>query len=247
MTFSEDVETAVSTILREPWNIRESSEVPSTESVTLKNGAVETQAAFLYADLAGSTELQKNYVLPFAAKAIRMYLAGASSIIRYFDGSVKSFDGDRIMGVFASETMCNDAAKAAFAISWMVGQVIQPKVEKRHLSNGTKTPWVPDHGIGIDSGRVFIARAGIRNSSGTKTHNDLIFTGRAPNVAAKLSALRGAERGPITITDTVHSRLFDEQKTYIGSSNRFWKSGDYPESVGPYSLKLHRTTYWRRP
>src|SRR5690606_40277978 len=100
MAFKDDVQERVETILNEEWKITTSKDVPSTNDVAHKNGAVRIEAAFLYADLAASTDLQKRYVDTFAAKAIRMYLGGASSIIRHFEGTIKSFDGDRVMGVF---------------------------------------------------------------------------------------------------------------------------------------------------
>ncbi|MGB6659152.1 MAG: hypothetical protein WBE90_08670, partial [Xanthobacteraceae bacterium] len=42
------------------------------------------------------------------------------------------------------------------------------------------------HCTGIDTSEVLVVRAGIRNN------NDLIWVGSAPNVTAKLSALREA-------------------------------------------------------
>lgn len=245
VTFEDDVRSRAKQVLNEAWSIRDGQVVPSTNDVAHKNGAVKLDATFLYADLAGSTALQKDYVDTFAAKAIRMYLGGASSIIRMFGGSIKSFDGDRVMGVFVGKSMRNDAVRAAFAIQWLVDQVINPLVKARHEANNT-TVYVPEHGVGIDSGSVFIARAGVRNKAGEHNHNDLIFVGRAPNVAAKLSSLRGDAKGPIIITHDVYRYLNEEQKKYQKSDSKVWSSGNV-EPVGPHSLTLYRTSYWRTP
>lgn len=245
MTFKEEVEERIGKILNEEWNIREGKSIPHTDDVPLKNGAVEIEAAFLYADLAGSTDLQKRYKATFAAKAIRMYLAGASTIIRHFEGDIKSFDGDRVMGVFAGGWKCNNAVKAAYMINWLVKESINPLVRERHEKNDTR-PWVAQHGVGIDVGPSFVARAGVRNASGETTHNDLIFTGRAPNVAAKLSALRGDQAGPIVITEDVFGRLDQKQKTYLNSDGSVWRAPTV-DKIGPYSLTLYRTDYWRTP
>lgn len=244
MALNDDLREQVKAILDEPWEEREGQVVPRTSDVTHKNGAVKLDATFLYADLAGSTQLQKSYKNTFAAKAIRMYLSGATTIIRKHGGSIKSFDGDRVMGVFVGSTMRNDAVKAAFAINWLVTQVINPLVKERHEKSGTSV-WVAEHGIGIDSGETFIARAGVRNKSGETNHNDLIFVGRAPNVAAKLSALRGTDAGPIVITHDVYSYLNEKQKNYLNGSSGVWREGS-KEDVGPHSLTLHRTDYWRK-
>jgi len=244
MTFRTELEERAKTILNDDWNARAGSAVPHTNDVALKNGAVKIEAAFLYADLAGSTALQKDYVLTFAAKALRMYLAGASSIIRHFEGNIKSFDGDRVMGVFMGDSKCNNAVKAAFAINWLVTQVIEPLVRARHEKNGT-TVWTPKHGVGIDVGEAFVVRAGVRNAAGETTHNDLTFTGRAPNVAAKLSALR-TFAGSVIITGDVFGRLNAGQKKHLKSEHAVW-DGPEKHDVGPYLMQLYDTGYWRSP
>lgn len=243
MSFSRDMESKMSEILNETWSIREGTVIPSTEDVALKNGAVRIEATFLYADLAGSTKLQKDYYDTFSAKAIKMYLAGASAIIREYGGQIRSFDGDRVMGVFTGKSKCNSAVLAAFAIQWLVTEVINPLVKQRHLNNNTAV-WQASHGIGIDVGETFVARAGVRNSSGETTHNDLIFTNRAPNIAAKLSALRGEEAGPITITEDVFNLLNVGQKKYEKTDQFIWCSSP-GQKIGPYTLNLYKTSYWR--
>lgn len=245
MTFEAELRERIVKILNEEWNTREGRSVPHTNDVALKNGAVEIEAAFLYADLAGSTALQKGYKPTFAAKAIRMYLAGASTIIRHFEGEIKSFDGDRVMGVFMGGWKRNNAVKAAYMINWLVRELINPLVKERHEKNGTN-PWGAQHGVGIDVGSSFVARAGVRNASGETTHNDLTFTGRAPNVAAKLSALRGGQAGPIVITEEVFNALEQAQKTYLKSDKDVWRSPTV-DDIGPYTLTLYRTDYWRTP
>lgn len=245
MGVSDEVRSRAETILNTDWNVRSGRVVPHTADVAMSNGAVEVDAAFLYADLAGSTALQKDYVPAFAAKAIRMYLGGASQIIRHFDGQIRSFDGDRVMGVFVGDSKRNNAVTAAFMISWLVHEVINPLVKARHEANNTNV-WVARHGVGIDVGITLVARAGVRNASGEQTHNDLIFTGRAPNIAAKLSALRDPNLGSILITQEVFDGLNPEQKKYQKSETKVW-SDAVTRTVGPYSLTLYHTSYWRHP
>lgn len=245
MSFEDDLQQRVADILNAPWDLRDGRVVPSTDDVKLRDGGVNMTATFLYADLANSTNLQKSYKATFAAKAMRMYLYGATSIIRKYGGSIRSFDGDRVMGVFAGDRMRNDAVRASYSIHWLVTQVIAPLVKDRHERNGT-TVWTPTHGIGVDTSETLIARAGIHNSNGETNHNDLIFAGRAPSVAAKLSALRGDNQGPITITHDVHRYLNDAQTHRLNGEKNIWSAGAV-RRVGPYSLTLHRSTYWRSP
>ena len=221
---------------------RDSADVPTTDSVVHKNGAVRIDATFLYADLAGSTQPQKDYVDTFAARAVRMYLGGASEIIRHFGGAIKSFDGDRVMGVFTGGRKRNNAVLAAFAINWLVQQVIAPQVRARHEANGT-TVWVPKHPIGIDSGETFVVRAGVRNKPNEHNHNDLVFIGRAPNVAAKLSAVRELDNG-IYITADVYRYLDPEQRKHLQREINPWQ-GPTNTAIGPHQLNMYRTSYWR--
>ena len=90
----------IDTILNTTWNIRDGQVVPKTEDVALSNGAVKLDAVFLYADLFHSTELQRKFRNTMVAKVVRAYLSSMSKLIKDHGGEVRSFDGDRVMGVF---------------------------------------------------------------------------------------------------------------------------------------------------
>lgn len=241
--FGDKVQCRLDNLMSVAWSIRDGQAVPKTEDVALKNGAVKIEATYLYADLADSTLLQKRYKPEFAAKVVRMYLAGASEVIRELGGSIKSFDGDRVMGIFVGKSMRNDAVNAALKINHMVDQMMNPVI-KRRLAASNSTLWVVTHGIGIDSGPAFIARGGIHNRSGEHNHNDLISIGEAPNIAAKLSGLRGSERGPITITSRVYQYLNDAQKFGGTPKEHMWRDA-WNVMAGPHTVSV-RQSGWRR-
>lgn len=242
-TFSDELTTAMTTLMSTEWDESTSDAVPKTQDVALRNGAVRVEAAYLYADMAESTLLQQAYKDTFAAKVVRMYLAGASQIIRKNGGSIKSFDGDRVMGVFVGSRKRNDAAKTALQINWLVSQSINPIVEARLEGTKTSRKWTVTHGVGVDVGQAFIVRAGVRNATGETTHNDLVSIGRAPNVAAKLSAMRDLALGPLLITSDVYGWLGEEQKEGGDPKRSMW-TGPHTTGVGPYSLDLYSST-WR--
>lgn len=227
-------------ILGVAWKTRQGTTVPSTASVELRDGAVEIEATYLYADMAESTLLQKRFKPEFAARVVRMYLAAAADIIRTNGGSIKSFDGDRVMGIFMGGRMRNEAVDAALKINWTVSKLINPKIEKR--LSGQSSDWVVSHGIGIDSGKALLVRGGVRNAAGQTTHNDLISIGEAPNIAAKLSGFRGSAKGPIVITSAVHSHLDAKQKHPTGEN--MWRGGS-AEAVGPHTRTLFRSGWIR--
>jgi hypothetical protein len=47
-------------------------------------------------------------------------------VIRFPDGHVRSFDGDRVMGIFSAANKEDRAAKAAMRINWAVRHLVQP-------------------------------------------------------------------------------------------------------------------------
>lgn len=242
---SDDVRASLRKLMFDAWDERSSDEFPNTADVKLSNGSVRVDACYLYADLAGSTLLQKNYKDTFAARVIRCYLNGASQIIRANDGQIKSFDGDRVMGVFVGNSRRNNAANAALKINWLVAKCLNPLVKERLTASGS-TLWVIKHGVGIDAGEALVARAGVRNSAGETTHNDLVSVGRAPNVAAKLSSVRNLGKGALLMTDDVYRFLNNDQKLSKPAGERMW-SGPHGVDVGPYHLDVYASSWHREP
>jgi len=174
---------AVAEILATTWNERDGRVVPESETVSLADGAVKIDATFLYADLAGSSKLATFCPWQTTAKIIRAYLDVSTRLIRAWKGEIRSFDGDRVMGVFKDGYKNTNAANCAREIDWTVENVIGPQATAEFKSvrnNGIKLT----HCVGIDTGVSRAVRAGIRNN------NDLVWIGKAPSFAAKLSDVR---------------------------------------------------------
>jgi hypothetical protein len=87
---------------------------------------------------------------------------------------------------------------------------------------GQTSPFRFAQSVGIDTGEVRVARAGVRND------NDLIWVGRAPKIAAKLSSIR--EQGYSTyITEAVFDKLHESAKVFNGQQmweRRSWSKGE---------------------
>ncbi|WP_159638804.1 adenylate/guanylate cyclase domain-containing protein [Sphingobacterium composti Ten et al. 2007 non Yoo et al. 2007] len=183
MAIIDTITEEVNNVLNIAWDERTGSVIPETTDVALKNGAVKIEATFLYADLAGSSILAKICPWQTTAKIIRSYLDTAVRLIRYHGGEVRSFDGDRVMGVFKGTTPNTSAANCARNIDWVVTNLINPKAKEKFKSirdNDIKIK----HCVGIDTSEARAVRSGIRNN------NDLIWIGKAPSFAAKLSDIR---------------------------------------------------------
>lgn len=210
MTLSKEIADGISAVFDVTWNARDGQVVPTTDNVALINGAVKLEAVFLYADLFDSTELAYRFSSSVAAKVVRAYLSSMSRLIRYYDGEIRSFDGDRVMGVFLKGGKNTNSVKCALKMKYAVDEIIRPMAEKKFPSLAVKG-YELCHCVGVDRGDVLVVRAGVRGS------NDLVFVGTAPNLAAKLSTIRDGIYN-IYITSTVFDSMLDEVKYQDESS-----------------------------
>src|SRR6266850_253632 len=216
MGLKDEVGAEIDGTLNQPWDDRDGNVVPETEDVALAGGAVRLSATMLYSDLADSTELSTSFDRRIAAKVIKAFLGASSRIIRANKGYIRSFDGDRVMAVFLGTTKNTNAAKTALKINWAVLNPLKPKVEARYPSLG-QGGYVLRHCVGVDTSDVLAVRAGIRAS------NDLVWVGRSPNVAAKLSAARQTPYHSY-VTSSVYDVLMDEAKVGGTPPRAMWES-----------------------
>jgi class 3 adenylate cyclase len=203
MALIDDLKRETDEIVKGGWSHRQGEVVPEPKDLRLTNDAVDLQATFLYADLADSTELVflKQEI---AAEVMRAYLRGATRIIRSCGGDIRSFDGDRVMGVFIEGGKNTAAAKAGLQINYFFSEILKPAFASFYTAR-FPSQFELRQTVGIDTSDVMVVRGGLRDD------NDLVWVGRAPNIAAKLSAIR--ESGYSTyITRDVFVRLLDESR-----------------------------------
>lgn len=228
---SDEMESILST----KWDVRDGNVVPKSEDVALKNGAVKIDAAFLYADLAGSSKLARLCPWETTAKIIRAYLDCCVRSIKVHDGEIRSFDGDRVMGIFKGNTPNMSATRCAREIDWMVEKVLNPKAKEKFTSVKNNDINIR-HCIGIDWGTAVAVRAGIRNN------NDLIWIGKAPSFAAKLSDIRNYPY-TVYITKASYDRLPESEKQV--NSTPIWELSSI-EFAGERQT-IYRTQYTLNP
>ena len=236
MALTDTLTDTVKSILSTTFQERDGQKVPNSEDIALANGAVALDATFLYADLAGSSVIAQTCPWQTTAKIIRAYLDCAVRIIRAHDGEIRSFDGDRVMGVFIGGLKRTNAVKSALKIQWATENIIQPNATAMFQSISNNDVKIRQ-ACGIDSGTSRAVRAGIRSN------NDIIWIGRAPSFAAKLSDNR---EYPYTtfISKTVHDNMLEEARTTAGGANmwevRSMKFGNNSETV-------YRSNYQWKP
>lgn len=226
----------VDTLFGTNFEQREGRVVPTTADVALKDGAVKIEAAFLYADLAGSAKLSKTCPWTTTAKIIRAFLDCATRLIIKHGGHVRSFDGDRVMGVFMGDSKNSSAANCGREIHWAVRKIIQPAAFKQFKS-------ISDNGIeirncsGIDVGEVRAVRSGIRDN------NDLIWIGKAASFSAKLSDVR--DEGYSTyISSRVYKQLNQTAKC-DGNGKSLWLSASFV-FAGEGEM-VYKSNHWKKP
>lgn len=233
--FSQEVETKVQEVIDSAWSIRAGQTVPKTEDVVLRNGAVKVEATYLYADLANSSIAAQRLTKEATGKIIRSYLNAASRIIGHFNGHIRSFDGDRVMGIFMGGSKNTSATKAGLGINWAVHEVLRPRLNAKW--NDLESLYRVDNGVGIATGEAFIVRGGVRDN------NDLVSIGDAPNVAAKLSSLR---IGPdVYVTEAVYDMLHESIKT-SPEGRRMWERVPN-QPIGGKSFAVMGSTWWWQP
>jgi hypothetical protein len=154
---------------------------------------VKIAATMLYADLADSTALAM-WDRRVAARVCKAFLAFASRLIRASDGEVRSFDGDRVMGVFIGKTKNTSAVKCALKINHVFENLLKPRFAAKYekLRDGT---YKLGQCTGIDTSEVLVVRAGsetITTLSGSDGHQTLRQSLAASEIAHSipLSAAR---------------------------------------------------------
>jgi class 3 adenylate cyclase len=234
-TVTADIDATLSAV----WSTRDGRVVPDNDDLTLKNDRVEVEAVVLYADLADSTEFAIRSQ-EIAAEFFKCYLSGVAKIIRLCDGEVRSFDGDRVMGVFLGDLKNTNAAQCGLHINYFFKEILVQKFRTFYstLQNETFTQTV-----GIDRSNIHVVRAGVRNG------NDLIWVGRAPNVAAKLSGIRD-QRYATIITADVYNAMSDSSKISMSTGNppntNMWVAHTW-DAGGKYGVPtVYGSVWWRR-
>jgi adenylate cyclase len=235
MALIDDLENDVISVISNTWSIRNGQVVPYSQDVILAGGAVRLEAALLYADLSDSTGLSMQFDRRIAAKVIKCFLRCASRVIRARGGEIRSFDGDRVMGIFLGPQKESDAVLCALNINYTFCEIIKPRLETRYPV--LATDYDLGHCVGVDSSEVLVVRGGVVN------HNDLVWVGRAPNVAAKLSSLRESPYCSF-ITSTVYSRIDDSLK-FSSDGIPAWERREWSELDG--MRHVYRSSFWSQP
>lgn len=233
MALLDDLQDQVKLIFRERWTERNGIVAPEPKDIRLGNDAIYLKdATVLYADLDGSTNLVDSKSWAFAAEIYKTYLHCATKVIKDEGGYITSYDGDRVMGVFLGNLPSTTAARCALKISYCVSHIINPSIKAQYSSANFEVR----HVIGIDHSEIRAARTGVRGD------NDIVWVGRAPNYAAKLTSMSSIT--PIWITNTVYGRLTDDSKFGGAPRRHMWTQDVWPQMN---NMTVYKSNWWWRP
>lgn len=213
MSLGSDIKSEVAAIFRAQWTERDGNVVPEDESIKLTNDGLNVEATVLYADMADSTHLVAGQTKTFAAEIYKTFLHAAAKIIRNEGGTITAYDGDRIMAVYLGNNKNTSAVTSALKIHYAVDSIIAPAIKAQYQQQ----TYVPQHVVGIDTSKLFVARTGVRGA------NDLVWVGRAANYAAKLATL--PHEHPTWITEEVYNNMHQSVKFTDG--REMWEAMDW--------------------
>lgn len=228
MSLKEDLSTKVKETFKESWLRTDGIVVPSTEDLGLGNTSKDIDVTILYADISSSTELVQNYKDWLASEIYKNFLYCCSKIIKQEGGEIRSFDGDRIMGIFIGNSKNTSAARCALKINWCVINIIQKEHDDHYKD---RSNYKLKHTCGIDSSKIMAIRSGIRGS------NDLVWVGRSANYAAGLNDLD--HNYTTWITSDVYGNLHESVKITADGKN-MWEKQHWQKR----NISVYKSNYW---
>lgn len=170
----------VDALFSEEFSQHDVKDVPVIGMKRLTHGAsgLEGQFTFLYVDMRRSSELANSHRRQTVARIFKAFHFAMVEILKDQGGSVRSFDGDRVMAVFGGEGAVNAAVEAAMLMKGAKQDVLGPKISSKYKNESF------DLGVGIATGTALCIKAGVGYD---ENNRDLIWIGHPPNLGAKLS------------------------------------------------------------
>jgi class 3 adenylate cyclase len=236
-TLKEQVDEAVSEVSKTwaqtTWSTATTA-VPDPDDMGYSDAKL-VEATYLYSDLIDSSGLVKAAAShEQIASVMSAFLKVAVRIIRAENGHIRSFDGDRVMGVFTGPNRQTRAVRSAMKIKYATRDLLDPEIQSSFAAL-RDAGWHIQSMTGIASSAALLVRAGIRNNS------DLLSVGVGPNLAAKLSDLRSTSSGHhIAIGKGTYASL--DESVIMSKDKNMW-TGTYSLNMGGGSYSYYTTGF----
>ena len=235
MTLSEDLKSMVNRVMQNQWDVRQANTVPDASNLTLTGQVAKLDATVIYADMRASSKLVDELNQGVAGKVYQAFLFSLASIIKTNGGEITAYDGDRVMGIFIGNSKNTSATKSALMINHAVINILEPMLEE-HFKSLSESGFKISHCVGIDTGSFLAVKAGLRNA------NDIVWIGRPPNLAAKLSEIREENYSEYITSDVF--QVLDASAKYVGDENKLmWEPRNY--QYLDENLIIYRSNYYQ--
>lgn len=207
MALLEELNGKIDAYVKQSYEIEETTIIPDTDNpkLTFGNKGLTCEYAFLFMDIRKSSQLHETYGFTKAAKIYQSFHDINVRVIEENSGSVRAFDGDRVMGVFVGGSKNSNAVKAAMQIQWAIRNILNPKLETKITCGG-----------GIDYGNILVTKIG---KGRNKNNNDLVWIGKADNYASHLA---NAASNTIIISTNSYNVLIADRK--VSDGKNMWQS-----------------------
>ncbi|MDT5173587.1 MAG: adenylate cyclase, partial [Mycobacterium sp.] len=160
------------------------------EGVSMSGDVVE--AAVLYIDLVGSTQLAESLPPQEVAAVLNDFFRIVVGTVDEYQGLINKFEGDAALVIFGAPLRTNEPASAALATARALGEKLR------------RLP-VVDFGVGVSAGRVFAGNIGAEN------RYEYTVIGDAVNEAARLADLAKTSEGRILCSAAAIDRADDTE------------------------------------
>lgn len=202
MGLKDDISNAVNSILDGSMNVDEIDFVPdiNTNGLTFGLTGKRFKNVCLFIDMRGSTAILEKHNANTVIKIHKAFFITIVKIVRFYDGEVRSFNGDSILAFYPGDnsTAIENAVKSAMQLKYLLlidENSLKSKVYKRYETN-------IDIGIGLDIGSTTASKVG---QSGYN-NQDLIWIGSNVNRSVKISDDRCSNYN-IGISKRLYDRL----------------------------------------
>ena len=233
MGLKNDIESRVSEVIDDSYEITDARVTPSRESVTFGTTAKKFFARVLYIDLRGSQQLLSDHQHITVLKAHKAFVYAVAKCIRAEGGDPRSFNGDSVLAFWAGsrDAVAKKAVRAAMKTRYAIDEIINPKIESKYSDS-------LDFGIGIAQGDIYVGKSGV---AGDADFQDLIWIGW-PIYHAVRYGDKAKKPKAIWISKNIWASIKDDENMTIGGDEKeMWTYDDESFSFG--TVRVYKTSY----
>ncbi len=150
------------------------------------------ESCVLYVDMRDSTKISAAKRPATLAKIYSSFVRSMIAAARYYEGHVRNIIGDRVMVVFDKEHCFEKAIDTAILMNSISKHILNKRIRDIDFRCG----------IGIDYGKMLIAKAGaVRRGTEKEFYRSLVWLGKPANVASRLTDI--ANKTTTTVTEKI--------------------------------------------